>query len=274
LQVQTLMQSSTNSMLVDSSKATASGDEALKRFLPDGKTKSLAIRLSGVFKSAFPAGRPADPAAKDKPPATAGTGAPHRAQADKENSVLLVADMDLLADPAAVDVQDLFGQKVIVPSNGNLALALGMVEQVASGDALISLRSRAAAFRPLTVVRALEAEATKQYLGKIRDLENALQKTSTKLLGLEGAKGTPGASQILSAEQQAELATFRKSVVQTRKELKAVRKNLRKDSESLAFWTKIVNIALPPLAVALFGLGIALLRRRRARQSLASASAR
>jgi ABC-type uncharacterized transport system involved in gliding motility auxiliary subunit len=274
LQVQTLMQSSTNSMLVDSSKATASGDEALKRFLPDGKTKSLAIRLSGVFKSAFPEGRPADPAAKDKPPATSTSGAPHRVQTDKENSVLLVADMDLLADPAAVDVQDLFGQKVIVPSNGNLALALGMVEQVASGDALISLRSRAAAFRPLTVVRALEAEATKQYLGKIRDLENALQKTSTKLLGLEGAKSTPGASQILSAEQQAELAAFRKSVVQTRKELKAVRKNLRKDSESLAFWTKIVNIALPPLAVALFGLGVALLRRRRAQRSLAAVSAR
>lgn len=182
--------------------------------------------------------------------------------------------MDLLADPAAVDVQELFGQKIIVPSNGNLALALGMVEQVASGDALISLRSRAAAFRPLTVVRALEAEAAKQYFGKIRALEGALQKTSEKLEGLQGAEGSAGAGQILSAEQQAELAKFRKSVAQTRKELKSVRKNLRKDAESLAFSTKVMNIALPPLVVTLFGLGVALLRRRRAQQGLATEDAR
>jgi len=278
LKVQTLMQSSTNSMMVDSVKATASGDAALKGFLPDGRAKPLAIRLSGVFKSAFPEGPPAEPEAKDKPPAASATtdekkpaapaGAPHRAQSEKENSVLLVADMDLLADAAAVDVQELFGQKIVVPSNGNLALALGMVEQFASGDELISLRSRAAAFRPLTVVRALEAEATKQYFGKISALEQELQKTSEKLQALQGAKGSAGSGLILSAEQQTELERFRKSVAQTRKELKAVRKNLRKDSEALAFWTKVVNIALPPLAVALFGLGVALLRRRRARRSL------
>jgi ABC-type uncharacterized transport system involved in gliding motility auxiliary subunit len=274
LKAQTLIQSSSNSMLVDSSKATSSGNDAFKGFLPDGQAKPLAIRLSGVFKSAFPDGPPAaaaakdDKAAKDAPPASV-RAAPHRAKADKENAVLLIADMDLLADPAAVDVQDLFGQKIIVPSNGNLALALGMVEQFASGDELISLRSRAAAFRPLSVVRALEAEAAKQYFGKIGALEQDLQKTSEKLQALQGAKGA-GSGQILTAEQQAELERFRKSVAQTRKELKAVRKNLRKDSEALAFWSKVVNIALPPLVVAFVGLGVALLRRRRAQRSLAA----
>ena len=271
LKVQTLIESSTNSMMVDSAKATASGDEALKGFLPDGRAKPLAIRLSGVFRSAFPDGPPAEPEAKAGTPVPA-PATPHRAQSEKENAVLLVADMDLLADPAAVDVQELFGQRIIVPSNGNLALALGMVEQFASGDELISLRSRAAAFRPLTVVRALEAEAAKQYFGKISALEQALQKTSEKLQALQSAKGA-GAGQILTAEQQAELERFRKSVAQTRKELKAVRKNLRRDSEALAFWTKVVNIALPPLVVALIGLGVALLRRRRANRSLAAGGA-
>jgi len=277
LKAQTLIQSSSNSMLVDSGKATSAGDEAFKGFLPDGQTKPLAIRLSGVFKTAFPDGAPADPAAKDDKAAKDAPApvraAPHRASAEKENAVLLIADMDLLADPAAVDVQELFGQKIIVPSNGNLALALGMVEQFASGDELISLRSRAAAFRPLTVVRALEAEAAKQYFGKISALEQDLQKTSEKLQALQGAKGS-GSGQILTAEQQTELERFRKSVAQTRKELKAVRKNLRKDSEALAFWTKVVNIALPPLVVAFIGLGVALLRRRRAQRSLAAGDAR
>jgi ABC-type uncharacterized transport system involved in gliding motility auxiliary subunit len=273
LKVQTLIHSSTNSMMVDSAKATTSGDDAFKGFLPDGSAKPLAIRLSGVFKSAFAEGPPADPAAKDDQPAPK-PGTPHRAQAEKESAVLLIADMDLLADPAAVDVQELFGQKIIVPSNGNLALALGMVEQFASGDELISLRSRAAAFRPLTVVRALEAEAAKQYFGKIGALEQDLQKTSEKLQALQGGKGSAGSGQILTAEQQAELERFRKSVAQTRKELKAVRKNLRKDSEALAFWTKVVNIALPPLIVALVGIGVAVLRRRRAQRALSAGAAR
>jgi ABC-type uncharacterized transport system involved in gliding motility auxiliary subunit len=267
LKVQTLVHSSTNSMMVDSSKATASGNAAFKGFLPDGQEKALAIRLSGTFKTAFPEGPPPDPEAKDKPAASSAPVVPQLKRSAKENSVLLVADMDLLADPAAVDVQELFGHKIVVPSNGNLALALGMVEQVASGDELISLRSRAAAFRPLTKVRALEAEAAKQYFGKISALEADLQKTSEKLQALQGPKGAGASGQILTAEQQAELERFRKSVAQTRKELKMVRKNLRKDSEALAFWTKVVNIALPPLVVALIGLGVALLRRRRAQRA-------
>ena len=63
-----------------------------------------------------------------------------------DNSVILVADVDMLSDGAAVDVQEMFGRKIVVPSNGNLAFALGMVEQFAAGNELISLRSRATAF--------------------------------------------------------------------------------------------------------------------------------
>jgi ABC-type uncharacterized transport system involved in gliding motility auxiliary subunit len=179
-----------------------------------------------------------------------------------ENAVILVADVDMLADGAAVDVQDVFGRKVVVPSNGNLAFALGMVEQFAAGDALISLRSRTASFRPLSVVRELEAEAQKEYFGKIRGLEEELQKTTAKLQELQKAQGGKSA-QILSPEQQTELERFRKTVAETRLALKEVRKNLRQDAESLVFWTKVANIALMPLLVALIGLLVALLRRTR-----------
>ena len=94
----------------------------------------------------------------------------------------------MLADGAAVDVQDVFGRAIVVPSNGNLAFALGMVEQFAAGDELISLRSRAASFRPLTVVRELEAEAQKEYFGRIQALEDEKQKTHGAAAGAaEGA---------------------------------------------------------------------------------------
>ena len=42
-----------------------------------------------------------------------------------------------------------------------------------------------------------------------------------------------------------------------------MRKTLRQDAEGLVFLTKVVNIALMPLLVALAGLLVALLLRRR-----------
>jgi len=178
--------------------------------------------------------------------------------------VILVADVDLLADGAAVDIQEVLGRRIVVPSNGNLAFALGMVDQFAAGDDLIGLRSRSGAFRPLTVVRRLEAEAQRQYLGKIQSLEDELQKTSAKLQELQRAQGGAGKSTLLlTAEQQAELERFRKTVAESRLALKEVRKNLRQDAESLVFWTKLANIVLMPLLVMLAGLLIFFLRKRR-----------
>jgi ABC-type uncharacterized transport system involved in gliding motility auxiliary subunit len=252
-----LVSSSPNAMLVDSSRATLRGDEAMKGFQPEGGPMPLALRLTGKFRTAFAEGLQE----KDKPV----PGTPALRESTAENAVVLVADIDMLADGAAVDVQEVFGRKVIVPSNGNLAFAVGLVEQLAAGDELVSLRSRAAAFRPLTVVRELEAEAQKQYFGRIQSLEEELQKTNEKLQELQKSQGGPGgkSAQILTPEQQAELERFRKTVAETRLALKEVRKNLRQDSESLVFWTKVANIALMPLLVMLFGLGVALVRKRR-----------
>jgi ABC-type uncharacterized transport system involved in gliding motility auxiliary subunit len=259
LRVTELVKSSPNSMLVDNANAAKSGDEATKAFKPSGKSMPLALRLTGKFKTAFPDGLKEG----DKPvPNT-----PALRESSGENSVILVADVDLLADGAAVDVQEVFGRKVVVPSNGNLAFAMGMVEQFAAGNDFISLRSRTGAFRPLTVVRELEAEAQKQYFGKIQALEEEVQKTTAKLQELQKSQGPAGKSaQLLSPEQQAELERFRKTVAEARLQLKEVRKNLRQDAESLVFWTKVANIVLMPLLVALIGLLVAFVggRRRKA----------
>jgi ABC-type uncharacterized transport system involved in gliding motility auxiliary subunit len=255
LKITELVKSSPNSMLVDSANATKSGDEATRSFKPSGKSLPLAVRLTGKFRTAFPEGL-----SIDKKPVP---GTPQLRESSGENAVILVADVDMLADGAAVDVQDVFGRRVVVPSNGNLALALGMVEQFAAGNELISLRSRTAAFRPLTVVRELEAEAQKQYFGRIKSLEDELQKTTAKLQELQKAQGGGAgkSGQILTPEQQAELERFRKTVAETRLALKEVRKNLRQDAESLVFWTKVANIALMPLLVALAGLLVAFIRK-------------
>ena len=257
LKVTELIKSSPNSMLVDNIVSTVSGEAAMKGFQPDNKARPLAMRLTGKFKTAFPEGKPKS----DKKDAKAETTLKESAA---ENSVILVADVDMLNDGAAVDIQEVFGRRIVVPSNGNLALAQSMVEQFGSGDALVTLRSRAAAFRPLTVVRQMEADAQKQYFGRLKALEDERQKAMEKLQELQKARGaTAKSAQLLTPEQQLEIERLKKKAVQTQQELKEVRKTLRQDAESLVFWTKVANIALMPLLVVLLGLAAFFLKRRR-----------
>ena len=110
----------------------------------------------------------------------------------------------------------------------------------------------------------MEARAQQAYLGKIKELEDSLNKTQEKLQELQKARGG-GQATILTPEQQAEIENFRKVATETRRELKDVRKNLREETDTLQFWTKVVNIGFVPLLVALAGLVLALIHRRRVR---------
>jgi len=263
-----LMKSSAYSQLVDSFAATAQGEAAIRAFKPSGTEYPLAVRLTGKFKTAFPEGRPK---ADDRGEKKAATGAkasdakPEGTQLKEsagENAVVLVGDSDFINDGAAVQIQEIFGQRIVIPRNGNIAFAQALVDQFAGDPALIQLRSRASAARPFTVIRDMEAKAQQAYLGKIKELEDNLGQTQEKLNALQKGKGQ-GAGAILSAEQQTELENFRRKAAETRLALKEVRRELRADSEALQFWTKVLNIALMPLVVAIAGIGLAILRRRR-----------
>ena len=263
-----LAHTSKNAMPVDLIIATLSGEPSTRGFQPTNEQMPLAIRLTGTFHTAFPEGKPKPfgmPQRADKKKAEEKKEEPkpepQLKQSAAENSVALVADVDLLSDGAAVEIQEVFGQRVAVPRNGNLALALGLVEHFSGDSALIGLRSRATFSKPLTLIREMEAQAQQQYLGKIKELEDNLNQTQENLKKLQTAKGG-ATSTILTAEQQAELDNFRKRATETRRDLKELRKNLRVETDSLEFWTKVVNIGLVPLLVALTGLVLALRRRK------------
>ncbi len=261
-----LAQTSPNAMLVDLIIATLSGEPSTRGFQPSGSPYTLAMRLTGKFKTAFPEGKPQPyQSARDgkkEPPADAPKAAPQLKESAQENSVVLVSDVDLLTDGAAVEVQEIFGQRLVVPRNGNLNFAQSLVEQVAGDFDLTKLRSRAAFTRPLTVIQQMEARAQQSYLGKIKELEDNLQQTQEKLAALQ--KQRAGAqSTILTPEQQAEIESFKTKAVQTRRDLKELRKNLRVESDALQFWTKLINIGLIPVVVVIVGVLVGAARRRR-----------
>jgi ABC-type uncharacterized transport system involved in gliding motility auxiliary subunit len=269
-----LAKSSPNNMPVDLIIATLTGEPSTRGFQPTNAEQPLAIRLNGKFKSAFPEGKPKDPYAELKKEQEKGKAAeakkpepvePHIKEAKEENTVVLVADADMLTDNAAVDIQDVFGQRVIVPRNGNLNLAQSLVEQLAADQNLIGLRSRAAFTRPLIVVKNMEARAQEAYLGKIKELEDDLQETQKKLEDIQKRRGDAKdkSSVVLSPEQQVEVDNFRKRSTETKKDLKELRRNLRQDADALEFWTKVVNIGAIPILIIVIGALVGLARKRR-----------
>jgi ABC-type uncharacterized transport system involved in gliding motility auxiliary subunit len=265
-----LIKSSTSAELRDSIMATHGVDANAMTLKAAGVEYPIAIRLHGKFKTAFPEGKPIEepkvdpnnPEAKPEMPKLDENPAPQIKESAQENTVVLIGDADLLSDQASIqDVGESMGQRVYIPRNGNINFAQSLVEQFSGDENLISLRSRAAQFRPLTVVQQMEAKAAESYAGKIRELEQTLATAQRNITDLQKNKAE-GQQFVMSPEQKIELENFRKKQADTRKDLKELRKSLRTDSDALEFWTKLINVGAMPLIVALVGIALAMLKRR------------
>jgi ABC-type uncharacterized transport system involved in gliding motility auxiliary subunit len=261
-----LARSSVQGELKDAMQAT---QPASQHAVAVGGTKPypVTVRLAGKFTTAFPDGKPEvkkDPNNPDEEqPEQEKKAQPHLKESAKDNTVVLIADADMLADQAAVQVmQDFSGQRVLVPKNGNIALLQGFVDLFGGDENLISLRSRVGQFRPLSVVMDMQAKAQQSYMGEIQKLEQSLQQTQQRINDLQKHKGE-GQQFVISPEQRAELDKFRKEQVDTRQRLKQLRKTLRAETDSLETRTKVLNIVAMPLLVALAGLALAWYKRKR-----------
>ena len=270
LQRTSLVFSSKQSALFDPGFTQTSPEAVEREFKPTGVDYPIAIKLEGKFKTAFPAGKPkAVPEGQPQMPDAATSPDPNAPPGLKESKeagvVYLVGDVDMLFDPLAVaEVPTPFGQPVMVPANSNLNFAQSMAEQLSGGSDLASVRSRASRDRPFTVVKRMQGEAESKFRDKISGLERGLQEAQGRLAQLEVNKEA-GQQFILTPEQQAEIKSFRKKEAETKKELKDVRKTLRREVEALEQRVKWTNILAMPLLVAAAGCLIAVYRHRRQR---------
>ena len=246
-----LRSSKDNTCLVDQMNAQFGMGAMRAQLKPDGIQRTLAARLQGNFKSAFPDGL-----------VEAGsTNAPVKGLTSGKGNVMLFADADFINDQFCVQVmQSLFGN-VAQPINDNMTLFGNAVEQLAGRQELIGVRSRGNFNRPFTKVDRLEATAMKKWQAEEETLQQRLQQTQQRLSELQQQKkGTE--RMILSREQQAEIEQFRKTQADTRKQLKNVRKSLNHDIEQLGLQLKVMNIALVPLFVIGFGIWRGVQRRK------------
>ena len=258
-----LIKSSPNSQLIPSAAARGYGEETIRNLQPSGTEYSLALRLTGKFKSAFPDGPPAPAASPSpKPEEKKPEQGASLKESATETSVVLFGDADMIQDQVAVRVMNnVFGGRVFTPNNGNLALAEGAIEQLSGDNNLIAVRSRATAVRPFIVIKEMQARAESHYQDTIRQLETSLADAQRKLNELQQSKQS-GQQYILSPAQQQEIANFRKKEAGIKVQLKDERKKLRAEIDSLETRLKWINIAAMPAIVAFSGVFLAIGRRQ------------
>ena len=245
----------------------------LNAFKPAEAPLVLAARLTGEAVTAFPDGPP-EPAEEgegedakvpeEKRKAYEAAKAAHIAKSAVPMNVMVVADVDMLADPMWARINDFFEQRVAVPYAHNATLFINAIENYTGGRDLISLRSRGGFQRPFTAVREIQREAELRFRAKERELRDKLDDTERRLRTLEGG-GEKDGRIVLTAEQRESIETFRAALVATRRELRAVQYEMRREVEALTGWLKAINIASVPLLVAACAVGVAMTRRARRR---------
>ncbi len=257
-----LVHTSPESELVEGVTASIGAEQIVKDFKAANISYDLAVRLTGKFKTAFPDGPPK--AAKDeKGEAADQSKEPQLKESKTESVVILVGDSDMLNDQVCVQVQNFMGYRLVRPLNGNLNLVQSFVEQLSGDNDLISLRSRASLNRPFTRLNEMEAKAGREWQDKLKELEARKSETETKISQLQASKSGAEQRFILSPEQQQELENYQKAVADVNKDLKSTRKRLRQDTDSLELWTKVANIGAVPVLVALTGIVLAVVKRKR-----------
>jgi ABC-type uncharacterized transport system involved in gliding motility auxiliary subunit len=253
-----LLRSSTDAAPIPAERFKALTDPANLRdgFKPTGTRYALAARLTGPLNSAYPQGAPPD----QKP--AAGPPIAHLSKSAMPANIVIIADTDMLTDYMWVQTREVLGQRVAQAFANNGDFVDNILDNLSGSTALISIRGRGTFARPFERVEALKRQADDRLRSKALELQSELQQTETKLTELQ-SKRNDQTSLMLTAEQEQELKKFTAEKARVRKELRETERGLDVDINRLDTWLKVINIAIAPLAVAVAGVIILWLRRRR-----------
>jgi ABC-type uncharacterized transport system involved in gliding motility auxiliary subunit len=267
-----LIQSSAHAAPILATRFPQLTDPATLRegFKPTGEIYTVAARVTGNVKTAFPNG----------PPATvpAGAGPAALTASSKPLNLVVVADVDMLSDFMWVRWQSFLGQRTASAWANNGDFVWNALDNLAGSSDLISVRGRASFLRPFERVDALRAAAEDRFLVEQKELEAQLTQTEQKLAALQASRGQSpsshaGEETILTADQERELQRFQKERLRIRKELRDVKLGLDRDIQVLGSRLKLIDIVLAPAAFALLGVLAAVAARRRRREPAAVHSA-
>lgn len=257
-----LLMTSEDSEMIDVAKLKGRIDivALFRDFKASGKKLTMAARVTGPVKSAFPDGPPLIGEGEEAEKARAEKAKTHLAESQKPLNAVIVADTDVLHEGLWAQMRNVNGEQLLVPYAGNSDFVINAVENLSGGDALLGLRSRGDSKRPFLMVEKIQLEAERKFRAEQEKLAKELQETQKRIEGLTNREGTNGEA-ILTAEEKTAIAEFRRKMIDIRHDLRNVQHALRKDIDALDAWLKFLNIAAIPLILGFAALIIAVVRR-------------
>lgn len=263
--VEPLLTSTGKSELVAEDKYRFNGgdpEELLKNFTPSNQEQVLAARIRGKLKSAFPSGRPGAAAAANASGAAASPA--HLAESKEVANVIVIADVDFLADRYSVQAQNFFGAKIVSLMNDNQALFQNAVENMLGSNDLISIRSRGQFSRPFTVVQHMEVDAQQRFQMEESVLQAKLNAANQRLSQLQAGGAKPGEKPVFSKAVMEEIKQFREERREAQTRLREVRRGLRQNIEQLGDFLFLANTFFVPLLLIAGSLVYHSRRKRKA----------
>ena len=247
-----LISSSTDSSLMDSLevKGNPDPDILMRAATIDDESYIMFARVSGPARSAF----------GETPPESVDPKT-HLAVSDGAINIVVGADVDFIDDRFWVQIEEQLGQRYAAPFADNGAFLIGAIDHLSGSTDLTQLRSRGISDRPFDRVDILKRKAEARFLAEERALQNKVRATEARL---EELQGTDAAGQeILNPAQEAEIRSFEAELLETRRALRAVQRNLRSEIEQLGTWLAFLNIAGVPVLLGFGAIMVAVRRRRR-----------
>ena len=239
-------------------------------------------RLTGEFSTAFPEGDPSaeEEAAEEEEPASdeakeseeADSSEP--AEEEKEDSslkkatapgrVLLIADADFVYDANVVRRQQIPGLNIVIPEmlNENLTLVQNAAEQLSGDPDLIKVRSRTTVRRPFTRQNEWYREAQDKYAAEVADFSAKAKEAEARLNEIISQTPENIDQALLSPEVQAEMRNLQQQEVEFRKRERELQKEVTREFRRKLATYKFGNALLVPILIIIFGIGLALVRRK------------
>jgi ABC-type uncharacterized transport system involved in gliding motility auxiliary subunit len=274
-----ILQTSEEAQELDSAQFQFMADpqQLLASFVPGYERLTLGARVTGNVQSAFPEGKPG--AAEELVPegdgeetegAAAEEGAPHTTEGLKASAqplnLIVFSDADMLHDRWWVRELRLGPQHVLLQTlSENLDLLRNAIESASGGQELLGIRTRGKTSRPFERVQEIQREADQRSLARKEELERKLQDAERRLNELQKARGE-GSDELVTAEQRKEESSVREEFVQTRRDLRDVQHQLRRDIKRLGTSLKWINIALVPILVCAAAVALGAWRAQQRKQ--------
>jgi len=165
------------------------------------------------------------------------------------------------------------GQTVVQKIADNSDLLVSAVDNMAGGNDLITVRARREIVRPFTRVEDMQRRADQKLIQERDVLEQKERDLMDKLAEQQRQRGDQSNVFTPTPEQKKLIEGYNAELLVTRKQLRAIRLNLRRDIETLGAELKFVNIALVPLVVCIAAVALWTIRGLRRRAARLSATA-